>query len=204
MAPLCPIDGIPLIPFVEDANTAYGNFWECTLHKGRYLSHGLAGLIPVPKAVVSKPPDGYQPVLNLYYDPASGNLNYLLQSGGGSNPVGGDLKYLELNAAGQAAGNLNLTDANWDESKVQIDYIKVTVTAGVVTDFDIAVFEKDTFLAADKRYEAKGLNSVDNWEDDIEWSYTDDNAMKEVHLKITENAGGPGTYDIQFRGVKLV
>lgn len=211
--PICPIDGVQLIVFTEDVSAQA--FYECPAHKGRFVAHGIAGLIPVPRAVIADPlvtqvdPLNKKALTSFYYDNSDtsvwfkkeGDTNYTkLQTSGGA----GDLTYLELNATGQSAGNLNLTDATWNESKIQIDYIKVTVMSGSVTDFDIAIFEKDSFLAADKRYEAKGLNSTDNWEDDLEWTYIDDDATKEVHFKITENTGGPGTYNIQLRGVKLI
>lgn len=114
------------------------------------------------------------------------------------------MTYVELNATGLSAGNNNLSSASWGISKSQIDYIDVVVTSGAVTNFDIVIYEKDTFQVGDIRYSASGLNSTDNWTDDIEWIYTDDDATNEIHLKITENTGGPGTYSVQFRGIKLV
>ena len=116
---------------------------------------------------------------------------------------GGDMTYKYLSATGQSAGSLNLTDTHWDTSKAQISYISVIVASGTVNDFDIAVYEKDTFLSADLRYSSNGLNSSDNWRDNLIWIYTDKDGTNEIHLKITENSG-TGTYDIHVRGVKLV
>lgn len=208
--PICPLDNTQLVLLVNEVNTVEGTFYECPAHGGRFVNRGIMGLMAIPLTTIRNPTTASSEAVtafrknlttgNLEFKSANSSVYETVSSSSGS----GDLKYLELNAIGLSAGNLNLTDATWNESKIQIDFIKISVTAGSVTDFDIAVFEKDTFLVADKRYEAKGLNSTDNWEDDIEWTYIDDDATKEVHIKITTNAGGPGTYAIQLRGVKLV
>jgi hypothetical protein len=113
------------------------------------------------------------------------------------------MTYHELDATGQSAGDLNLTHANWGISKAKIDYIEITVASGTVTDFDIGFYESDAFSADDLRYGAEGLNSTDNWSDDLEWSYIDNDDTDEIHLRITENSG-TGTYDIHVRGVDLL
>lgn len=91
--PICPEDGAELVQFTADANAAYATFWECPSHGGRYLSHGLAGMLPVPKAVVSNPPQGFIPVLNLYRDPTTGTLNYTYTGGGSSQPISGGWRF---------------------------------------------------------------------------------------------------------------
>ncbi|MDO8656569.1 MAG: hypothetical protein Q7K45_04985 [Nanoarchaeota archaeon] len=206
--PICPLDNTQLVLLTNEVNTVEGTFYECPAHKGRFVNRGIMGLAPIPLTTISNQETNASAITTFRKNLSTGNLEYKVNGSSTyetiSSSGSGDLKYLELNATGQAAGNLNLTDAAWNESKVQIDYIKVVVTSGPVTDFDIAVFEKDTFLEADKRYEALGLNSTDNWEDDIGWTYIDDDTTKEAHIRITENAGGPGTYSIQMRGVKLV
>lgn len=115
---------------------------------------------------------------------------------------GGSLAFKELNVFGQSAGDINLSDANWGISKARIDYIRIDVT-GSVTDFDIAFYENGTFYDTDIRYAAEGLNSTDNWQDDLEWIYVDEDSTNQIHLRITENAGS-GTYDIHVRGVELL
>ena len=121
-------------------------------------------------------------------------------SGGGG---AGTLSVKTLDATGQSAGNLNLTDAAWDVSKAKIDYISITVASGSPTDFDIAFYEDDTFSST-TRYEAQALDhTVDSpWEDDIEWILLDNDGTNEIHLQITENTGS-GTYDIHVRGIEL-
>lgn len=121
--------------------------------------------------------------------------------GGAGGGGAGTLTVKTIDATGQAAGNLNLTDAAWAIDKAKLDYIEVTVSSGTVTDFDIAIYEDDTF-SGNPRYNATGLNSTDNWRDDQEWIYVDDDASNELHLQITENAG-TGSYDIHIRGVEL-
>jgi len=121
---------------------------------------------------------------------------------GSGSGGGGSLAFKELNVLGQSAGDLNLSDANWAISKSRVDYIRIDVT-GSVTDFDIAFFENGTFYDVDIRYAAEGLNSTDNWQDDLEWIYVDEDSLDQIHLRITENAGS-GTYDIHVRGVELL
>jgi len=104
---------------------------------------------------------------------------------------------------GQSAGDLNLSDANWGISKARVDYIRIDVASGSVTDFDIAFYENGTFYDVDIRYAAEGLNSTDNWADDLEWIYIDEDSLDQIHLRITENSG-TGTYDIHVRGVELL
>ncbi len=115
---------------------------------------------------------------------------------------GGSLAFKELNVLAQSAGDLNLSDSNWEISKSRIDYIRIDVN-GSVTDFDIAFYENSIFYDIDIRYAAEGLNSTDNWQDDLEWIYVDEDNLNQIHLRITENSGS-GTYDIHVRGVELL
>jgi len=120
--------------------------------------------------------------------------------GGGG---GGSLAFKELNATQQSAGDLSLTDANWAISKSRIDYIRITVVSGNVTDFDITFYENAAFYDADIRYAAEGLTKNDNWQDDLEWIYVDQDDLDQINLRITENAGS-GLYDVHVRGVELL
>ncbi len=133
--------------------------------------------------------------------PITGTWVVSIGTGGGAG--GGSLTLKELGVTGQAAGDLNLTDADWGISKSRIDYFTIIETNGTVTNFDIAFFENDAFTGA-VRYGASGLNSTDDWQDDLEWIYIDEDSSDEIHLRITENAGTTGSYDIMVRGIELL
>ena len=190
--------GVQLVKFTADAS---GNFLDCPKCKARFLGYAFT-LQQVPRAVVSVPSAGGIAIKNLYKQ-ESESVIYDDGEGGESQPIAGDMTYKELNAINQNAGQLNLTDTTWDISKAKIDYIRIEVVSGTVNDFDIGIYEKDTFQEADKRYAVEDLNSTDGWEDDLEWAYIDDDNTKEIHLEIIENSGS-GSYNIQVRGTKLI
>jgi len=142
----------------------------------------------------------------LFLDTSTGELSVRTSSGTtvsleAAAAGGGSLEFKELDATGQSAGNLNLTDSDWGISKSKVDYIKITATAGA-TSFDIAFYESDAFAASEIRYSAEGILPADGWNDDLEWSYIDRDSTNEIHLKITET-GGTSTYAVHVRGVEL-
>jgi len=110
--------------------------------------------------------------------------------------------FKKLVATAQNAGNLDLLDANWDTSKVMIAQIKITADSGTSTDFDIYLYEKDTFLADSLIFESKGhnLNSGANILIGT-LPYQDIDAGKKIHLKIVDNDGtGIPKFNIELRG----
>ena len=124
----------------------------------------------------------------------SGKLNDWVDASGGS------MTYKEIVATGQSAGELNLSGVTWGISKAWIDSFTVSIASGDVSDYDIEIYEDDTF-AGDPRYKVE--SALTDWEDETEWSYVDRDDTDEVHLKIIENTG-TGTYNITIRGVELV
>ena len=115
-------------------------------------------------------------------------------------PTGGSMTYKEIVATGQSAGELNLSGVTWSISKAWIDSFTVSIASGDVSDYDIEIYEDDTFTG-DPRYKVE--SALTDWEDETEWSYVDRDDSDEVHLKIIENTG-TGTYNITIRGVELV
>ena len=221
--PICPLDNTQLTRFSDGSEL---EMWDCPLHGGRYMS-GTWTLTPIQKAVVSNTLlfSGSSAIGQLIENSA-GNLIYYRVDSSTPNRImaaddleshiplvelasaqvigegaGGDLKYLELNVTGLSAGDHNLTDTDWGESKVWIEYVSIEVASGTPTDFDIGIYEKDTFLAADLRYAVETLDAT-GWSDDSQWTYIDDDSSNEIHLRITENTGA-GTYDVQIRGFRL-
>lgn len=110
--------------------------------------------------------------------------------------------FKKLVAIAQNAGNLDLLDANWDTSKVMIAQIKVTADSGSSADFDIYLYEKDTFLADSLVFESKGHNLSSGANILIgTLPYQDIDASDEIHLKIVDNDGtGIPKFNIEIRG----
>lgn len=108
----------------------------------------------------------------------------------------------KLVSNGKSAGDLNLTDANWAISKAWIKELKITLASGTSSDYDVEIFEKDTFLDADKIYTLlANSGDIDVMPDRL---YEDQDATNEVHLKITDNdGGGSPIFNIQLRGIEL-
>jgi hypothetical protein len=71
--------------------------------------------------------------------------------------------------------------------------LKLTETGGTSTGtYDVAIYSKDTFLAADLLYQATGIDSTANsriYTDRLPFMYLDDDATSELHIKITNNDG---------------
>jgi hypothetical protein len=109
----------------------------------------------------------------------------------------------KLNATGQVAGSLNLTDINWAISKAWLKRLTLTITAGASTDFDIEIYEKDTFLAANKIF---SLDANDGNVDIIlDCLFEDIDATNELHIKVVDNDGtNPITFNLEIRGIELL
>lgn len=109
----------------------------------------------------------------------------------------------KFSATGQVAGSLNLSDANWAISKAWLKRLIVTLESGTSSDFDIEIYEKDTFLAADKIYSLESNNA--NVDVILDYLYEDLDATNELHIKITDNDGtGAPVFGISLRGIELI
>jgi hypothetical protein len=110
--------------------------------------------------------------------------------------------YKKLTATGQVAGQLDLTNVLWATSKVMITQIKVTVSSGTSGDFDIVIYEADTFVANVKLYELQDNNSITNVNVLIgTLIYIDNDNTNELHIEIIDNDGtGSPEFDIEIRG----
>jgi len=108
----------------------------------------------------------------------------------------------QIIATGQIAGQLNLTGLLWATNKAVIAQIKVQVSAGSTSDFDIAIYEKDTYLTVDRIYHSEGYNSVYGVNNLIgSLIYIDSDSSNELHFYITDNDGtGAPEFDIEIRG----
>lgn len=106
---------------------------------------------------------------------------------------------VKLIATGLSAGNNNLTYASWAVSKAQI--MRITVTSAS-TDFNIEIFEKDTFLAANSIFTSNNNSlSLDSLIGSL--IYEDQDATSEIHIKLTDNAGA-STFNVEIRGIELI
>lgn len=110
--------------------------------------------------------------------------------------------FKKLNATNKDAGNLNLTDVNWATNKVMITQIRVNVSAGATSDFDISIYEADTFLAGVKLFDSLGHDSGGGVNILIgTLAYVDLDSTSELHFKIVDNDGlGAPKFDIEVRG----
>ena len=156
--------------------------------------------------------DGSVPVTKLTIDDA---LTYIDKDGSGNmtftDAVTGSrtLKqlgcptYKKLIATGLSAGEHNLTYASWGISKAWLKRLTITLTSGTSTDFDVAIYEKYSFLEADRIYNLEGNSgSIDIIMDYI---YEDQDATDELHIKITDNDGsGTPVFGIELRGIELL
>lgn len=105
-----------------------------------------------------------------------------------------------LVANSKSAGNLNLIDNNWNASKIQIH--RITIVSDSI-DFNVEIYEKDSFLEENKIYENLGYNlSMDALIGVL--LYEDKDGTNELHIKITNNAGGNPMFNIEVRGIKLI
>jgi hypothetical protein len=111
--------------------------------------------------------------------------------------------YKKLTATGQSAGSLNLTHASWGISKSWLKRLVITIASGSSSDYDVAIYEKDTFAASLVIYSLTDNNdSIDIILDCI---YEDQDDTDELHIKITDNDGtGSPTFDIEVRGIELL
>jgi hypothetical protein len=81
--------------------------------------------------------------------------------------------------------------------------LKITETGGTMTGtYDVIVYSKDTFLAADILYQATAIDATLNsriYTDRLPWFYTDDDSTSELHIKIINNDGAQnGTFTIEL------
>lgn len=110
---------------------------------------------------------------------------------------------VKLSATGQSAGSLNLTDANWAVSKAWLKRLTVTLESGTSSDFDIEIYEKDTFLEADRIYRLE--TNDDDVDVILDYLYEDLDASDELHIKITDNDGtGSPVFGIKVKGIELI
>lgn len=108
----------------------------------------------------------------------------------------------KLLASGQSAGNLNLTDTNWAISKAWLKRLTVTLASGSSADYDIAIYEKDTFLAADRIYLLQGNSGTTDVI--LDYLFQDQDATNEIHLQIIDNDGtGSPVFNLELRGIEL-
>lgn len=108
---------------------------------------------------------------------------------------------VKLVATGLSAGNHNLTYAGWGVSKAQIMLIKVV--SATCTDFNVEIFEKDTFLEADRIFIAENVELQLNSLIGV-LIYQDQDSTDELHISITNNAGGSPEFAVETRGIELL
>lgn len=71
--------------------------------------------------------------------------------------------------------------------------LQITETGGLVTGtYDVKIYAKDTFLAADLLYQASGIDPTASsriYTDAMTWMCLDSDSTSELHIKITNNDG---------------
>lgn len=79
-----------------------------------------------------------------------------------------------------------------------VHYLKVAETGGLLLDtYDLEVFAKNTFLAADLLYKAVEIAPATDFEDSLPWFYRDEDGSAELHIRITNNDSvNAGTFEI--------
>lgn len=108
----------------------------------------------------------------------------------------------KLSATGLSAGENNLTSTNWAISKAWLKRLVITLESGTSTNYDIEIYEKDTFLDADRIYRLPA-NSAD-LDVILDYLYEDQDATNEIHIKIIDNDGtGSPVFGITLRGIEL-
>jgi len=74
-----------------------------------------------------------------------------------------------------------------------VHYLKVEETGGSMTGtYDIEIYGKDTFQAADLMYQATNISPTTDFEDWLPWWYKDKDGTSELHVKIINNDGSNG------------
>lgn len=80
--------------------------------------------------------------------------------------------------------------------------IKLTETGGTTTGlYNVKIYAKNTFLAADLLYEATGIDSTLNsriYTDKLPWMYLDSDSLSQLHVQITNSSAQNGTWTIQL------
>jgi hypothetical protein len=102
----------------------------------------------------------------------------------------GTQKKAYSNAGNVAAAN---TSTNFNKTSFVnrglIHKVVLTETGGVATGlYTVGIYSKDTFLAADKLYEATGIDPAANsrvYTDRLPWFYEDLDSTTELHIRIT-------------------
>jgi hypothetical protein len=108
----------------------------------------------------------------------------------------------KLTANGKTAGELNLTDTNWAISKAWLKRLTITLASGTSTDYTVEIYEKDTFLVANRIYSlANNSGALDVI---LDYLYEDQDATNEIHFKIIDNDSGGAVFNIEIRGIELI
>ena len=82
-----------------------------------------------------------------------------------------------------------------------VHYLKVAETGGALTGtYDIEIYAKDTFLAADLVYKATSIDPAVDYEDWMPFWVHDDDKTQELHLKLINNdASHQGVFSVTLR-----
>lgn len=83
-------------------------------------------------------------------------------------------------------------------------YLKIAETGGTLTGpYDIEVYGKDTFLAADLMYKAEWIYPTADFVDNLPWYYKDLDGTSELHIKISNrDVTHNGTFTITLNAEK--
>ncbi len=89
-------------------------------------------------------------------------------------------------------------------NRALVHNIQLNETTGTPTGlYDIKIYKKDTFAAADLIYQVDDINPATgppNWEDTLPWFQLDDDDTAELHISIHNKDGADaGIYDITIR-----
>jgi hypothetical protein len=121
-------------------------------------------------------------------------LNYVAKVTG----VGTQERTLTESGISVAAADSTTQDVTSWLNRGLVHYLKVQETGGSMTGtYDIEIYGKDTYLAADLMYQAQAIDPATDFEDWLPFWYKDKDGTKELHVKIINNdASNGGTFTV--------
>jgi hypothetical protein len=115
--------------------------------------------------------------------------------------VGTQEKTLVTTARTVAANNSATWNITGFVNRGLAHYLKVEETGGaLVGTYDIELYSRDTFLAADLIYKATSINPITDYQDWMPFWVQDDDNTRELHLKIVNHdASNQGVFAVTLK-----
>ncbi len=97
-----------------------------------------------------------------------------------------------------ASSNVEFDQTGWIDRGL-IWLLETSNTGMTAGTYDVEIYAKDTFLAADLLYKATGISFSGMFADSLPFFYEDADATEELHVKIINNGTGTGTYSVRLK-----